>query len=316
MADQFGEFRQIDLVKFVEDYGYKRDATKTAKKAGADQVMRRESDDDKLLVQYRSNGWVWCSCRNWNDHGSIIDFVRREKGCGFVEAIRHLRGKAEPFFSHTSSSNPITPNTASDDGYRSKTAAVWAAASRIAAPAYLRSRGLSPATLSDPRFLDTFRVDASGNVIFPHRDRSGMCGYELRRDGFKAFGAGTKKGLWLTNGAGTADCILIVESAIDAMSHAELHGGDSAYCSLSGTPSNLQKDLLIGLMIKADIRGAAVYSAFDNDAAGRALDEVIQQLTPIRRDRLIPVAGDWNEDLKTARRNRRSTAPAMRRSAA
>ena len=170
--------------------------------------------------------------------------------------------------------------------------------------------------MADPRFADTFRQDASGNVVFPHRDRSGMCGYELRRKCFKAFGAGTKKGLWLTNGAGTADNILIVESAIDAMSHYQLHGGDSAYCSLGGTPSNLQKDLLIGLMIKADIRGAAVYSAVDNDRAGHVLHELIQQLTPVRRDRLTPVAGDWNEDLKAARRNKRGTASAMRRSAA
>ena len=193
---------------------------------------------------------------------------------------------------------------------------MWAAAARIAAPAYLLSRGLSPATLADPRFTDTFRVDASGNVVFPHRDRSGLCGYELRRKCFKAFGAGTKKGLWLTNGAGTADSILIVESAIDAMSHYQLHGGDSAYCSLAGTPSKLQKDLLIGLMIKADIRGAAVYSAVDNDRAGHELNDLIQQLTPVRRDRLTPVAGDWNEDLKAARRNKQGTAPAIRRSAA
>ena len=276
---------------------------------------------DKALVWRQDGRDLYRNERDHDDRGSVVDWVMKQEGLTLGRArqrLREIMGNGDHHGKNHSFSIPPNPTRpdANDDGYRRKTAAVWAAASRIAAPSYLLSRGLSPATLADPRFADTFRVDASGNVVFPHRDRSGLCGYELRRKCFKAFGAGTKKGLWLTNGAGTADSILIVESAIDAMSHYQLHGGDSAYCSLAGTPSKLQKDLLIGLMIKADIRGAAVYSAVDNDRAGHELNDLIQQLTPVRRDRLTPVAGDWNEDLKAARRNKQGTAPAIRRSAA
>lgn len=306
----------ISLISLALSAGWTLD---TAKSTKATTVIRR--GQDKALVWRQDGRDLYRNERDHDDRGSVVDWVMKQEGLTLGRArqrLREIMGNGDHHGKNHSFSIPPNPTRpdANDDGYRRKTAAVWAAASRIAAPAYLRSRGLSPATLADPRFADTFRVDARGNVVFPHRDRSGLCGYELRRDGFKAFGAGTKKGLWLTNGAGTADSILIVESAIDAMSHFQLHGGDSAYCSLGGTPSNLQKDLLIGLMIKADIRGAAVYSAVDNDRAGHVLHELIQQLTPVRRDRLTPVAGDWNEDLKAARRNKQGTAPAMRRSAA
>lgn len=293
----------------------------TAKSSATTKVIRR--GQDKVIVWKQDGRELYRNERDHSDRGSVVDWVMRQENLTLGRARIFLRGQVvdrhdnhdNQHDNHFSSIPPVLSSvastTADDQSHRHKTAAVWGAAARIAAPAYLLSRGLAPATLTDPRFADTFRQDARGNVIFPHRDRTGLCGYELRRDGFKAFGAGTKKGLWLTRGVGTATSILIVESAIDAMSHAQLHGGDSGYCSISGTPSKLQKELLIGLMIKADIRGARIFSAVDNDRAGHELDSLIQALTPIRRDRLTPVAGDWNEDLKASRKER-GTAPAMR----
>ncbi len=309
----------ISLISLALSAGWTLD---TAKSSATTKVIRRGRD--KVIVWKQDGRDLYRNERDHDDRGSVVDWVMKQEGLTLGRARQRLRdvmGRGDHHDSATSFSippavSPVASDAGDSEGYRRKTAAAWNAASRIAAPTYLRSRGLLPATLADPRFLDTFRVDARGNVVFPHRDRIGLCGYELRRDGFKAFGAGTKKGLWLTRNTGTAEYVLVVESAIDAMSHFQLHGGDSAYCSLAGTPSNLQKDLLIGLMIKADIRGAAVYSAVDNDRAGHELNDLIQQLTPVRRDRLTPVAGDWNEDLKAARRNKQGTAPAMRRSAA
>ena len=302
----------INLVDYALSTGWTLD---TAKSTARVKVLRL--GHDKAIVWKQDGRDLYRNERDHDDRGSVVDWVMKQEGLNLGAARKWLR---ELTGDHGKPSFSIPPDPSltpvADDAHHRKTAAVWEAAARIAAPAYLRSRGLSPATLTDPRFADTFRVDAKGNVVFPHRDRTGLCGYELRKEGSKGFGAGTKKGLWLTRNIGTAECILVVESAIDAMSHAQLYGGDSAYCSLSGTPSALQKDLLIGLMIKADIKGAAVFSAFDNDSAGRVLDDIFQHLTPIRRDRLIPMSGDWNDDLKAARRNRPGTAPAMRRSAA
>jgi hypothetical protein len=298
---ELDELKQIDLVAFVERYGYRMDTRKSSKAAGADKVMRREADDDKLLVKETPDGsWAWCSCRDWNERGSIVDFVRREEGCGFVEAVQWLRGQActNHFPSHKSRSKACEPASQGQaDGFRKKVCAVWCAAKWEPEPAYLLSRGLSPATLGDPRFVDTFRVDRSGNVIFPHRDRIGMCGYELRREGFKSFGAGTHKGLWFSKNLSEAKSLLLCEAPINCMSHYQIHGGDSAYVGTGGTPSASQRDLLTGLLAKAADRGVSVYSAFDNDEAGDKYAEMIQLFSPDRIERLTPFDNDWNEDL-------------------
>ena len=298
--DILDELKQINLLDFVESYGYQFDPRKSSKAAGSDKVMRREGDDDKLLIRECPAGWEWCSCRDWSLRGSIVDFVMVQDGIGFVEAIQRLRDRHTPttFLSHTSLSNkPVPTSTGQDEGFRKKTLAVWNAARREPEPTYLLTRGLTSATLTDPRFADTFRVDRSGNVLFPHQDRGGMCGYELRRDGFKSFGSGCKKALWLSKNLSEAKSLYLCESAIDAMSHHQLHGGDSAYVSISGTPSALQRDLLTGLLGKAADRGVSVFTAFDNDKAGDDYHEIMQLLSPVRLERMKPEGKDWNDDL-------------------
>ena len=148
-----------------------------------------------------------------------------------------------------------------------------------------------------PRFVDTFRQDRSGNVIFPHRDRAGLCGYELRREGFKSFGSGCKKALWFSSNLSEAKTLYLCESSIDCLSHYQIHGGDSAYVSIGGTPSALQRDLLTGLLAKAADRDASVFSAFDNDAKGEEYAELIQLLSPAMIERVTPFDNDWNADL-------------------
>lgn len=301
MVDELEQFKKMDLSGFMEGYGYRMDVKKSGKTDGSDKVMRREGDDDKLLVKERADGWVWCSCRDWNERGNIIDFVRREHGCGFVEAIQRLRGDAgalNPSSFHTSRSKAITaPATEQDEGYRKKALAVWNAAVWNSEPDYLLSRGLHPATLADPRFKDCWRVDRKGNVIFPHHDRIGLCGYELRNHGFKSFGAGTRKALWHSRNLKAATSIVLCESSIDCLSHFQIHQENAAYVSIGGTPSALQRDLLTGLLLKAHRRGATVYAAFDNDPKGDEYSEIIQLLSPAIIERMTPVSGDWNDDL-------------------
>jgi len=223
-----------------------------------------------------------------------------QDGCSFVEAVQRLRGQSSlsTFSSHKSRSNsPATASQGQDEGYRKKVAAVWNAARWEPSPTYLLGRGLSKETMNLPRFVDTFRQDGKGNVIFPHRDRSGLCGYELRREGFKSFGSGCKKALWFSNNLSEAKTLYLCESSIDCLSHYQIHGGDSAYVSIGGTPSALQRDLLTGLLAKAADRGVSVFSAFDNDAKGEEYAELIQLLSPAMIERVTPFDNDWNADL-------------------
>ena len=151
--------------------------------------------------------------------------------------------------------------------------------------------------LADLRFFDTFRQDQRGNAVFWHRDRGGMCGYEMRNNGFRSMCAGSLKGLWYTNGINSANRIVVAESPIDCLSHAALFPGDSGYVSFGGCPGKRQLDLLTGLLNKAADRGAQVIIATDNDPAGDQYAATLSALSPSPLRRIKPQSKDWNADL-------------------
>ncbi len=295
--DELESFKRLNLVDFAVSRGYKQDDVESSVNSA---VLRQ--GDDKVIIKRNDNGhWVYFSVRDDADHGSIVDFVKHREGLTLGKlriAIRRYAGTCKPSLSYCPS---VKPNTATaqgqDEHCYKKAIAVWKAAQWSLEPAYLLSRGLNRATLGDPRFADTFRVDKRGNVIFPHHDRIGMVGYEIRNDGFRAIGERTHKALWFSRNLREATTIIVAESSIDAISHAQLHGGDHAYIALSGQPSALQRDLLTGLLAKAYERGATVLTGFDNDPSGDKYHEMLQLLSPVPLQRLTPVGKDWNHDL-------------------
>ena len=295
--DELEGFKRLNLVDFAVSRGYKQDEVESSVNSA---VLRQ--GDDKVIIKRNDNGhWVYFSVRDDADHGSIVDFVKHREGLTLGKlriAIRRYAGTCKPSLSYCPS---VKPNTATaqgqDEHCYKKAIAVWKAAQWSLEPAYLLSRGLNRATLGDPRFADTFRVDKRGNVIFPHHDRIGMVGYEIRNDGFRAIGERTHKALWFSRNLREATTIIVAESSIDAISHAQLHGGDHAYIALSGQPSALQRDLLTGLLAKAYERGATVLTGFDNDPSGDKYHEMLQLLSPVPLQRLTPVGKDWNHDL-------------------
>lgn len=296
--DELESFKRLNLVDFAVSRGYKQDDVESSVNSA---VLRQ--GDDKVIVKRNDNGhWVYFSVRDDADHGSIVDFVKHREGLTLGKlriAIRQYMGTYKPSLSYCPPSKP--PNTATaqgqDGGCYKKALAVWNAAKWNPEPAYLLARGLNRATLGDPRFADTFRVDRRGNVLFPHHDRQGMIGYEIRNDGFMAIGERTYKALWFSRNLRESTTIIVAESSIDAISHCQLHGGDHAYVALSGQPSPLQRDLLTGLLSKAYERGVSVITGFDNDPSGDKYHEMLQLLSPVPLARLTPVNKDWNNDL-------------------
>ncbi len=178
---------------------------------------------------------------------------------------------------------------------------------------YLRGeRKISVGILRDERFADRVLTDYRGNAIFPHRGKavvngkvtSIITGYEVKNRGFTGFAAGGEKGLWYTANAAKAEKIIITESAIDAMSHAQLRRTDKsvAYVSIGGAMSEKQKELLKSMIAKAHSRGAEIVLGLDNDPAG---DKMCQQVRDLAREcgvtmikREVPVNKDWNDDLR------------------
>ena len=90
--------------------------------------------------------------------------------------------------------------------------------------------------------------------------------------------------------------MLIVESAIDALSHAQLYGGQLAYVSIGGAISDHQRELLERLITKAHARGAKVGVGTDNDSQGEVYRKILLALGANFCQ--LPRAGkDWNDDL-------------------
>ncbi len=289
-------FKRLNLVDFAKTMGYQIDRDESSKQS----IVLRKGDD-KVIVKApeHTEHWVYCSVRDESDHGSILDFIRNRTGENLGNVRKMIRGHARdnPSLLLSPVLKADVPASQGQDGYRKKAAAVWKAARWEPEPVYLVGRGLSSLTMTADRFTDTFRVDRSGNVLFPHFDRVGMCGYEIRRADFKGFGKDVKKALWYSNNLKTAESIVLCESPIDCFSHFQLHSGESAYVAIGGTPSALQRDLLTGLLLKAADRGVKVYCAFDNDSSGNEYHSMMELLSPQPLERLTPVGKDWNEDL-------------------
>lgn len=308
--DELTRFRLgIDLGAFVSSFGYELDKKDSNTRT---KTYRRESD--KIIVSKGKCGFdIFKDCRS-EVHGSVIDFAQMETGEDLGRTRQRLRAwigqgnpKDFPFPTGPSVQPAADAPTATDEPDRKKCLKVWNAATWNPEPAYLLSRGLTAESLADDRFKDTFRVSAKGAILFLHRDRMGMTGYELRGvdaktgEKLKAFMADGKRGLWFSNNLREAKSVVICESAINALSHYELYGWDTAYVSIGGAISLKQKELLAGLFAKFTAKNGLMIVGTDNDAAGDDYFTTMKTLTTAKLKRHCPIGNDWNADLQFVR---------------
>ena len=311
--DELERFKTgINLAEYAERQGYQVDRKDSSR---ASTVMRQ--GEDKIVVATDQDGHgIYFSVRDGTDHGSIIDFVQRRQGLNLGQVRQALR----PWLAPSSSSyrpamerkpeadRPRKPEPSTAD--RQQVLAVWMTLQPAQGhhPYLENERGLSPATLADPRFIGMVRQDARGNAAFPHYDKLGLAGYELKNKGFTGFSKHGNKAIWHSANLATAPRVVIVESAIDAMSHAQLTGEqDVAYLSTGGSMSAHQRELVRGVLAKAAGRGAVIVLAADRDEAGQKLMQEVARLAP-EGTRLFsqePTHGkDWNEQLQEHERRR------------
>jgi len=96
--------------------------------------------------------------------------------------------------------------------------------------------------------------------------------------------------------------VVLVESAIDAMSHAQMSQDKyAAYLSTGGSMSDHQRELVRSVLAKAAERGAEIVIATDADEPGRKLAAEVQGLAPrgAKLYRQEPDQGkDWNDQLR------------------
>lgn len=296
-GDELDRFkREISLPEYAAAEGYVLIKNESSRNS---YVMQRESDNDKIIVATGQDGHgIYFSVRDNQDNGSIIDFVQCRKGMNLGQVRKELRPwiGADPVQVTQKIKRPV-PSTAD----RQKVFQAIGASQPAGAHEYLVSRGIHLETLSDPRFSGVIRRDQRGNALFPHYDREGLSGYEVKNDGFTGFAGGGTKSVWYSTNIVRAERLVIAETAIDALSHAEAVGrsGD-AYASFAGSMSPEQLDILKAVLAQAHEAGRLLVIATDNDKPGSDFELQLRSLASegmaIERD--SPRFGnDWNDSL-------------------
>ena len=311
--DELDEFkRRVNLTEYAAAQGYQLDRRASSRNSA---TMRHPAGDKIIVAKGTDGHWVYFSVRDEADHGSVIDFAQRRRGGTLGDVRKELRrwtGGAPPADLARPPASAFVPDLEHiprDLGaVRARFAETWPAKGRHH---YLQVvRRLPAEVVAAPPFADRIHEDRHGNAIFPHYNRAGLCGYEIKGDGFTGFAAGGVKGLWLSRSdAAGIRRLVVAETAIDALSYAALHGRPGThYASTGGEMNPDQPALLTAVVAKLPVGGELVL-AVDHDAGGDKIAARITAAAAGRPDLVIvndrppgpwqPVNGpDWNDVLR------------------
>ncbi len=301
--------RRINLTEYAAVQGYVLDRKETSRNS----VTMRGPGDDKIIIGRDANSghWIYFSVRDDIDNGTIIDFVQNRQRLDLGEVRKILR----PWVGE----NPSPARRPSPEGFVGDVEPISRDLARIRAqfaamrpvqgahPYLEAERRIPAAVLADPRFAGRIYTDRHGNAVFPHHDRDGLCGFELRNARFKGFARGGQKGLWYSAHTPGDHTLVITESAIEALSYHAIHKPErTRYFSIAGEMNPTQRQLLEAAFLKLP-PGASIRIATNNDAGGRHLAEQLKGivLATSRADLALidsqpeREGADWNDVLKT-----------------
>lgn len=308
--DELEKFKvEINLVEYVRAQGYEIDTYKSSRSS----IILRKGDDKLIIGTDQDGHGIYFSVREEADNGSIIDFVQKRQGINLGQVRKELRpwiGVAptpESFSYRPKQGRQRAPKPEPSSKDRQRVTAeymrMWP--QPLGGHPYLRNRGIESVILEDHRFKDRIKRDGKGNAVFPHYDRQGLIGYELKNKDFTGFAPGGEKRLWYSANLGRERRVMFVESAIDALSHAQLEAREgrsdaqeTAYVSFGGQLSGEQFELLKSAVIKARERGSEIVIGVDNDPDGDKYAEKIWEIAPeAEAKREVPGCKDWNEEI-------------------
>ncbi len=310
--------RRINLTEYAVAQGYVLDR----KESSRNSATLRGPGDDKIIIgkDAASGHWIYFSVRDNADHGTIVDFVQNRQRLTLGELRKALR----PWLGE----NPHPPRKPAPESFlgdmepiprdlahiRAQLAAMQPV--QGAHPYLEAERKIPAAVLADPRFVGKIYTDRHGNAVFPHYDRQGLCGFELRNTRFKGFAKGGQKGLWYSAHHSDDRSLVITESAIEALSYHALHHPEGTrYFSIAGEMNPMQRQLLESAFLKLS-PGASILLATNNDAGGKHLAEQIKGIAlATGRDDFALMdshpeceGADWNDMLREAAGQGRETA--------
>ena len=263
----------------------------------------KDHHGDKILVgiDKGDNHYFYSSVNDDRDNGSIIDFIQNRRNLNLGEVRKELRPWLNNTYSPTYTPKEPTPKLTPTSQDRHKILTHFEGFQVIVTHPYLNQRGISPQTTNNPRFQGTIYTDRRNNVIFPHVDHDGVCGYDIRNQQFKGFSKGGTKGLWSSR-ASTDDLTLVIcESPLDCLSYHQLFpDANTRYFATGGTLSETQKNLIKGAFEKFHGRGGQIIIATDKDKGGQEIAQELKNIAPenAQISHLVPRHHkDWNEAL-------------------
>jgi hypothetical protein len=301
MSNELEEMKRINIADYLIVQGYQLNKLKSSKNA----LCYDHPTGDRLIVGTDANSGhsIYCSVRDDNDNGTIIDLIQKRHGLNLGQVRKELR----PWIGR----GPLdqleiqTPQPRPEPATKDKVAQArgLAACERIGNHhEYLEGRGINPETLR--HFRKRVFTDGRGNAIFPHFDALGVSGLEIKNARFTGFSKGGEKGLWLS-GPADAERLVICESAIDSLSHYQLDHKTplrekTLYVSTTGKLNPESRANLQRLLDKLET--AEIVAGFDNDAGGDRLAVELQEMVGKREIiRHRPNRKDWNEELQHQR---------------
>ena len=266
-------------------------------------AMKHPTTGDKIVIARNDNShWIYFSINDTGDKGgSIIDFVQNRQG-GHLGAVR---GTLRQFLG----SPPLLPpgsyaarvEKSSKD--RQSILRVCFHLHQAEEQPYLQTRAIgNKDLLTHPRFAGRLYHDPKhGAACFLYEDGQGICGVEMRNEGFKGFAPGSEKGLWRSNCFKEDQNLVLTEGVINGLSYAVLYPANhTRYMALGGGWSDKTRLLIESAAKKHP--GQTITLAFDNDTQGQKYAADTQQIIA-KTGKQIQVhfpdtpGIDWNEQL-------------------
>lgn len=301
--DELERFKSaINLTEYAASQGYQLDKRASSRNSV---VMRHSAGDKVVIARGEDQHWIYFSVRDESDNGSIIDFIQYRRRCSLADVRRELRpwvGGAVP----RPALELYVPEVVPVSRDRAGVIRALAAMKPLVTHRYLEEKRAIPRELlANHRFAGCVLMDARSNAIFPHADKDGPCGYEIKNQGFTGFAPGGEKGLWISRVRRADTVLVIAESAIDALSYAAMHPDENARYASFGGAMNPGQPALIHAAIERLPTRATVCIATDNDEEGARFMDIIEAVTAetgkreLAVDRVAPTeTKDWNDELR------------------
>lgn len=312
-TDELEAFKtEINLSEFVASEGYVLDPKASSRNSA---VMRHPKGDKIILARGTDRHWIYFSIGDNADSGTVVDFLQNRGGGNLGEIRKTLRewlsgARGVPAFGESAGAQqcfaldlqPISRDLA-------RVRANYHRCFQSDRYPYLENlRKIPLDVLTSQRFSGRILRDERQNTIFPHWNREGVCGFEIKNENFTGFSPGGAKGLWCSRAIEGDTILVITETAIDALSYAALKGkAGMRYVSTGGEISPQQGDLLQSAFLKLP-RDGQVILALDHDPGGEKIGSRIKEISndledqhplDLRLDQPAKAGADWNDVLRS-----------------